>query len=90
MLLGRPAERQSLSASQAAEPQAVANVNERNLDKLAAGAALVAAQGAHKGRPYTLRMTWPISSQRQRARDRARALAGAERSVAVPPGMANP
>jgi hypothetical protein len=32
--LGHPAERQSLSASQAAEPQVVANPNERNSDKL--------------------------------------------------------
>jgi hypothetical protein len=33
VLLARPAERQSLSASQAAKPQVVADANQRNLDK---------------------------------------------------------
>jgi hypothetical protein len=34
--VGRPLERQSLSTSQAAEPQVVANANERILDKRSA------------------------------------------------------
>ena len=49
--MGRPAERQSLSASQAAEPQVAADLNERNLEKprfMTAGLSFPRNYGAHR------------------------------------------